>query len=201
MLGSDPIVVKIDGRTVSLRPSLRAGLHLVRRHNDFATISKAILDGNLTIMREIVQACSLNPDAFAILFGRVEGQALAKLIAILQPPLLNLVLQLAGIDGEAKDDQPQADKPVAFTDHFERLFTIATGQLGWTPETAWHATPAEIIAAHKGRVELLQMIFGNGSKTTEAKPHKALSLDEKARLFFAGKGTVKAKQANKESIQ
>jgi len=31
---------------------------------------------------------------------------------------------------------------------------------GWSPEIAWAATPAEILEAQKGRVEMLKAVFG-----------------------------------------
>ena len=37
------------------------------------------------------------------------------------------------------------------------------GWLGWAPEQAWNATPAEITEAYKGRRELLSAMFGSGS--------------------------------------
>lgn len=58
-------------------------------------------------------------------------------------------------------------QPQDFTGLLEHLFEIGTGWLGWTPEDTWSAAPAEIVAAHKGRIALLKAIFGSNEKETE----------------------------------
>ncbi|MGJ3264873.1 MAG: hypothetical protein ACFE0R_16730 [Salinarimonas sp.] len=107
--------------------------------------------------------------------------ALARMILALQPALIDLAMALAGVDldDEKARDNPRGEgarEPLA--KHHERLFAIATGWLGWTPDVAWHATPREIMAAFKGRCDLLAAIFGSAEKD---KPSDAapMSLDDK----------------------
>jgi len=54
-------------------------------------------------------------------------------------------------------------------EHLTTLFGVATGAIGWTPAEAWQATPAEIIAAYKARIDLLSAIFC-GAKSDDNAP-------------------------------
>lgn len=36
---------------------------------------------------------------------------------------------------------------MSFAEAVPRLFAIAAQRLGWTPETFWHATPADLLLA------------------------------------------------------
>lgn len=84
-------------------------------------------------------------------------------IEALTAPLIDHVFRLAGADPDSPQHETRherEDNRVRFSDYFERLFTIATGWLGWSPEQAWSATPAEIITAYNGRLDMLGAIFG-----------------------------------------
>ncbi|WP_426609488.1 phage tail assembly chaperone [Bradyrhizobium sp. McL0616] len=72
--------------------------------------------------------------------------------------LLDFVLILSGVD--TSDDKAQSGTPMRFEEFFTRLFKIGTGYLGWSPDDTWNATPAEILAAREGRMELLIQLFG-----------------------------------------
>jgi hypothetical protein len=80
----------------------------------------------------------------------------------LAEPLIRHVFALAGFDqeetGEAKASTNA--KPMSFAEYHNKLFSIATGWLGWGPNTAWSATPAEIIVGYKGKLDMLQAVFG-----------------------------------------
>ncbi len=87
--------------------------------------------------------------------------------------LLPLIVEMAGAESEETGQQHRIkiersnSSAITFEQHFTTLFEVATGVLGWTPETAWNATPAEIIAANKGRIDLLKSIFGNSANTSK----------------------------------
>src|SRR5690606_7398101 len=75
------------------------------------------------------------------------------------PPILALLNAILS-PGDA-DDRPRPDaKPIPWGEAIQNLYRVATGWLGWTPETAWSATPAEITEATAGHVERLVAIHG-----------------------------------------
>lgn len=104
----------------------------------------------------------------------IEAALFASLPAFdhISQTMLAFIFELCTIDEPATGEDATAKaasntKPETFPDFYMRLFRIATGWLGWPPEAAWNATPGEIIAAYKGRTELLQAIFGGPSGADE----------------------------------
>jgi hypothetical protein len=160
-LADDDIQVRVGAATAYLRPSLRAAFRLERRYG-FAKLLAAIQDGNLTIMADVIRETADDGQASPGMLDALGDLPLRDGIGGLRGPVLQVVLGLAGAD--EKEAKPATGTPVSFEEYHARLFRIATGWLGWPPETAWKATPSEIIAAYEGRSELLQAIFGGKSE-------------------------------------
>lgn len=153
------IRIAIAGQEVVLRPTLRAACNLEQRYGGFEVLTRAIVDGSFTVIADVIlEGAIIHP------FGREALEAglsksLLKLDTLI-PQLLSFILALCGID-ESKVEQSQVSgKLESFADHHTKLFRIATGWLGWTPQDAWNSTPLEIIEAFKGRSEMLAAIFG-----------------------------------------
>jgi hypothetical protein len=92
-----------------------------------------------------------------------DQHSLTKSVLAIRDQLQAFVLKLSGHDN-ADGEPVSTGKPMPYDEYFATLFRIATGWLGWEPEAAWNATPAEIIEAQKGRIELLRAIFGGSDK-------------------------------------
>ena len=180
-LGEDTVTVRLGPAEVALRPSLRAALALARRHGSPAALASLIAGGSLQAARDTLQhAGGVHPDAFTAF---LEAQPVGDALQAIRAPLLAFCLLLA-IPAEADGTEAPTEQhaePVTWPDAFERLYTIATGWLGYTPADAWHATPTELAIAYRGRLELLRAVFGGG----EEKPKRPASLDDRARLAFA----------------
>lgn len=170
-LATDDIMIRHGDLAAPLRPSLRAALHLQRKHG-LGRIVAGLDEGNLNIIADIVAA------------GDVSDSGEAKLIAIMQfrtgigatiagfhEPLSNFIAISFGLtDEDHVTDRPkQAGRPFSFEDALVHLFEIATGWLGWTPTDAWAATPGEIIAAQRGLIAKLKAIHGTAETTTDAR--------------------------------
>jgi hypothetical protein len=174
-IGDDHIRIDMGGVFARLRPSLRCTWRLERRYG-FGPLARAIVDGNLGIMADVILEAS-DQD----LDQQVIGVALAhnlKDLDSIAAQLLALLCTMCGGDDEPDDQhQHQNDaKPVPLSAFYMKLFRIGTGWLGWTPADTWHATPNEILEAYKGRVELLQAVFGGGTDT-ETEPDPDAPLD------------------------
>jgi hypothetical protein len=156
---AETIEIKVAGKRITLRPSLRHAIRLERREGSFARLMSDIMDGSLSASCEIIaDHCSL-----PFLESRVFDAGLDTL----KEPLLRYVVACAGIDDELGEDAPKEKpgKSVSFPEHLAGLYRIATGWLGWPPNVALDATPAEIMEAYKGRVEMLKAIFGSSEPT------------------------------------
>lgn len=163
MLGADGIFVVLAGEAHELRPSLRASMRLVRRHG-LGGLFAAAQDFNLTIIMDVLHEAAIKPN---LLLADIGAHGLATVRHRLTNPLADFVLVVAGIDPK-NPPAPSTGNYVDPEQVFAQLFGIATGWLGWTPEEAWNATPAEIIAAKSGRTDLIIDVLNAAFGSTEA---------------------------------
>jgi len=147
-LGADGIYVELAGETFELRPSLRASMRLARRHG-LPALYVAAQDFNVTVIADVLREAAIKP---SLLLAEIAAIGLGKVRNRLTGPLVQFVLAIAGIDPtDATPSKPATGRPIDPEQVFAQLFGVATGALGWAPEEAWNATPAEIIAAHNGQ--------------------------------------------------
>jgi hypothetical protein len=183
-LADDEIIIRIGPERLTLRPSLRAALRLNRQHDGFTNLAKAIADGNLTIIGDVIREAATEPfpgDLLAYLAQ--DSMRFADRLQSLQVQAIDFLIKLAGSD---PDDKQPVSKPSTtpaqdqdtLDKHFNRLFGIATGWLGWTPKDAWAATPHEIVHAYQARLDMLKAIFGSHDDEESSEPH--FERDEKA---------------------
>ena len=191
MLPADDMVLPADFLTAALHPSLRAATSLERRYGGFERLFVGVRDGNLGVMADIIAAgASLSKGQVLELFDR---QPLGVFLPNIAALLAKFLYVLAGIDpaGSATASAQQQGERMTFAEYHAKLYRIATGWLGWSPDQAWNATPAEIMAAYDGRVELLQAIFGKGQAdgdTNTTEPPSKAALDRTGLDFLRGIG-------------
>ncbi|WP_175577720.1 phage tail assembly chaperone [Mongoliimonas terrestris] len=163
---------------------MRAATILCRRHGgDFRAIVAGVLAGNVTIIADVIRTTVTKPTTIPDVCLSLPKRA----IELCTAPVLEVVLAMAGIDPAAKDTTP-AEKhtkaeAVSYENHFRRLYQIGTGWLGWTPETTWSATPAELEEAFLGKAEMLRAIHGGEDPTA---PQPKLTVADKLARFKAG---------------
>jgi hypothetical protein len=175
-LAEDEITVRLSGTVAYLRPSLRAAFRLERKYQGFDAIIRAIVDENLTVIADVIHECSDQPTDIPRLIDELGLHPLRVGIEALSVPAANVVLALAGIDDDDSGRRAeQIGDRISFAEYHERLYRIGTGWLGWSPDTTWDATPAEIIEAYKGHLEMLRAIHGGTEPDT---PDPDAGLDE-----------------------
>ena len=146
MLAEDEIKIEIGrgakASTVFLRPTLRAAMRLERAHGGFDKIIEAILAENVTTMASVIRESEDQPSDIPCLIESLAGMPLYAGVEALKEPLIKHVLQFFGSDADNENATPDAKaEPVTFAEHYARVYRIATGWLGWTPEVALTATP------------------------------------------------------------
>ncbi|MDZ7874357.1 MAG: hypothetical protein U5N27_15230 [Rhizobium sp.] len=179
----EQVTLAHGGNTVTLRPSLRAAVTLEARYG-FPAMFRALEEGNLTIISEIIHtASSTVQDAAAFLAG-IPGKPLSPFIGATRIPLAELVSMLMPAPDPKAKQVRTSSKPQPWPDFYADLYESATGWLGWTPDQAWNATPTEICRAYAGHVAKLKAIHNGGEddKSTE----KAPDPDQAARNEAAG---------------
>jgi hypothetical protein len=195
---ADDIVIRSDTETIRLRPTLRAAMRLDRQFDGFDKLLVSMEEDNLSTLIQVLRETSDKPTDLEQFLLSMADKPIALRLAVIRKPLVSVVLAMIGYDPNAPEPKPTKAKPETFAQLHTRLFETATGVLGWTPEVAWNATPAEIIAASKGRVEfvtgILQAIFGKSDKEGSTYDPSNHELDREGmaafKLFSASGGNV-----------
>lgn len=171
-IGDSEIAVSLGEVQLLLRPSLRCAYRLERRYSGFEPLARTIANGTVHVLADVMMEAA--PGSFK---SREQAEAaiaadLANLDNLIAQ-LLSFIFTLCGADQTAPANEPKSETvsdSLTLSDFYLRLFRIATGWLGWPPEAAWNATPADIMESYKGRTELLNAIFGGTSDETSSTP-------------------------------
>ena len=149
--------------TVWLRPSLRAATIIEKMDGGFPAILHKIQQTNLSTLKAIISAaCTSRQDEKAIL-AALADQPLAGIQSAVIGPCMTLIAALMMPSIGSGDDtaKPSTNaKPIAWSDLYADLFKMATGWLGWSPDTAWNATLPDIIQAFEGHTDKLKALHG-----------------------------------------
>jgi len=163
-LAYDAIALEYGGNAVFLRPSLRAALHLERLHGGFPELLSKIEEfDTLTIWQVITTAAGM--ETTEPLFAHAAAHPLKDFQRAAQGPCIELVAAFFPETSETTTKQPSTATPTPWGELFKELYGFATGWLGWTPETAWNATPQEITDAFTAHIAKLKAIHGEAEDT------------------------------------
>ena len=181
------IRIKVGSEEISLVPTLHEAIRLEQSHG-LSALAKQVSDGSFTACCIVLERHYPRP------LG-LEPYVLENLDAI-QTPLLDYLLALAGIDtekpqaSEKPSGEHSGDETQSILDHLNQLYKLATGWLGWTPQTALESSPAEIILAYQGRLDLLKAIFGSSDQAPQPETAPAFT-DANVKKLFGTLGTTK----------
>ncbi|WP_127111716.1 hypothetical protein [Shimia sediminis] len=202
-LACDAIALEYGGNAVFLRPSLRAALHLERLHGGFPELLRKIEEFDTLTVWQVITATA-GKEAADKLFSYAATQPLSGFYHVAQKPLHDLVW--AFIPKSPEDESAataEADR-TPWSEVFKELYGFATGWLGWTPETAWNATPQEITDAFNAHIAKLKAIHGEAEETNpgqseeQRKQNAELGLDPE--FDRAGLAALKELSAMREGM-
>ncbi|KIN60638.1 hypothetical protein Z945_1614 [Sulfitobacter noctilucae] len=150
--------MEYGGNTVFLLPSLRAAFFLEQLHGGFPGLLRKLAEFDTATVWHVIKEAA-GKDASDTLLAYAATRPLTAFSHAATGPLFALVAALLPIAPKATTtDSDGASVPWA--DAFTELFKIATGWLGWTPETAWNATPQEITDAFDAHLNKLKALHG-----------------------------------------
>ena len=163
------VTLSHERSSVRLRPSLRAALHLERLHDGFPGLFDRVAEFHITTITEIVMAAATDKQAAIAFLASFDQKPLIRFKLVLDSGIHELCAAFTP-EPEETDIPAPAGKPMAWAEYYRQLYRQATGWLGWTPETAWNATPAEIAEAYAGFCERLHAIYGSpeGKQDTDS---------------------------------
>lgn len=161
--------IVIGHEIIRLRPTLGAAFRLEQKYDGFHNLFNAAASGSVSALSHLIKEGSgRSSDLTNYLDSFEGGQPLSVRLDLIIPQVVRFLLALSGDDLDVGEvgDIPEQER-ITFEEYHTRLFRIATGWIGWTPEQAWAATPAEILEAQKGRIEMLKAVFGGKESTGE----------------------------------
>lgn len=164
--------IVIGHESIRLRPTLGAAFRLERKYNGFHHLFNLVGSGSVSALSDVIkEGCGEASALTDYLDNSSDNDPLVISLDLIIPQVVEFILALSGHDAADVMGERGIKEQVTFLEYHTRLFRLATGWLGWTPAVAWEATPAEIIEAQKGRVEMLQAVFGGkqedgGEETT-----------------------------------
>lgn len=159
----DGITLEHGGCTVLLRPSLRAALHLERLHEGFPGLLRKVEEFDTRTVRAMILVGGDRQAAERFLC-RAAALPLSGFKEAAQAPLYALVAAMLPQHDETKAKPSTTGKPTPWCKVYLKLLQMATGWLGWPPETAWSATPQEITDAFEAHVAKLKAIHGTADE-------------------------------------
>jgi hypothetical protein len=182
---ADETKITVGSKTFTLRPTLRAAVRLHKDYDGLQNLYTSLGSGSVTASLDLISAACADPRLVILLAYEVDKHALENSIWSIREQLLAFVLKLSGYD-DADKEPASTGTPISYDEYFTMLYQIATGWLGWEPNAAWDATPAEIIEAKKGRIELLRAVFGGEEKQES----ESLTPDLRDRLNAIGDTSI-----------
>ncbi|WP_139837839.1 hypothetical protein [Roseovarius litorisediminis] len=129
-------------------------------HDDFPALLKKLEQFHTGTVREIVLSSATDRHAAERLLTSAASKPLSAFINATQATLFGLCVALLPTPPEDQKEAKPTGKPMPLGEVYKELFRIATGWLGWPPETAWYATPQEITEAFTGHITKLKAIHG-----------------------------------------
>jgi hypothetical protein len=156
-LAASEVEVTVGKETYLLRPSLRAAFRLEQKYNGFDKLIHAVFTGHLAAYGDVIKEGTGQRSALTDYLAQAGDTPLIVSLEMLVQPMVQFIIALTGTETAM---EAAKGTPISFKDYHTRLFRIATGWLGWTPDAAWNATPAEILEAYQGRTEMLAAVFG-----------------------------------------
>ena len=159
--------IVIGRETVRLRPTLGAAFRLEQKYHGFHNLFNAVACGSVSALSDVIKEGCRQTSALTDYLDSIEGnEPLVVRLELVIPQVCAFLLALAGNDLDVKENGDVCEQ-ITFLEYHTRLYRLATGWLGWSPEIAWAATPAEILEAQKGRVEMLKAVFGGKQEDEE----------------------------------
>ena len=164
---------------VTLRASLRAAVALDNLPGGIPGAWDSLMRQTYTGIRAVILATATDRAEALSVMASLSDKPLASFLSRAQAACLELLMNLLPEPDEPAPASTTA-QPMALRDYFAELFKFGTTILEWPPSEVWQASPAEIDAILRARLERLEAA-ANGE------PHKpAMSAEQRQANAEAG---------------
>lgn len=167
---------------VTLRASLRAAVALENLPGGIPGAWDSLMRQTYTGIRAVILATATDRAEAFFLLSSLSSKPLASFLGHAQAACLELLVNLLPEPDEPAPASTSA-KPMALRDYLAELFKFGTAILEWPPSEVWHASPAEIDAILRARLDRLEAM----EAAANGEPHKpAMSAKQRQANAEAG---------------
>lgn len=167
---------------VTLRASLRAAVALDNLPGGIPGAWDSVMRQTYTGIRAVLLATATDRAAALSVMASLSDKPLAPFLSRTQAACLELLVNLLPEPEESAPASTTA-KPMAVRDYLAELFKFGTTILEWPPSEVWQASPAEIDAILRARLDRLEAM----EAAANGEPHKpAMSAEQRQANEVAG---------------
>lgn len=167
------VTLRHGDHAVTLRASLRAAVALDSLPGGIPGAWDSLMRQTYTGIRAVILATATDRAEALSVMASLSDKPLASFLGHAQAACLDLLMNMFPQATEA----PEASnaKPMPLRDYLTELFKFGTTILEWPPSEVWQASPAEIDAILRARLERLEAV--NGDPAMSAEQRKANEAD------------------------
>lgn len=167
---------------VTLRASLRAAVALDDLPGGIPGAWDSLMRQTYTGIRAVILATATDRAEALSVMASLSDKPLAPFLGHAQAACLELLVNLLPEPDEPAPASTTA-QPMALRDYFAELFKFGTTILEWPPSEVWQASPAEIDAILRVRLDRLEAV----EAAANGEPHKpAMSAEQRQANAEAG---------------
>lgn len=159
---------------VTLRASLRAAVALDNLPGGIPGAWDSLMRQSYTGIRAVILATATDRTEAELVMSSLSDKPLAPFLSRAQAACLELLVNLLPEPDEPAPASTTA-KPIPLRDYLSELFKFGTTILEWPPSEVWQASPAEIDAILRARLERLETMeaAANGEPAMSAEQRQA----------------------------
>lgn len=175
-------ILSCNGHSVTLRADLRAAVALDNLPGGISGAWDSLMRQSYSGIRAVILAAATDRTEALLVMATLSDKPLASFLSQAQAACLEL---LANLLPEPEEPAPASTtaKPMALRDYYSELFKFGTTILEWPPSEVWQASPAEIDAILRARLERLEAM----EAAANGEPYKpAISKEQRQANEAAG---------------
>ncbi len=170
-------------QAVTLRASLRAAVALDNLPGGIPGAWDSVMRQTYTGIRAVLLATATDRAAAGFLLTAAAQEPLAPFLSQAQAACHELLANLLPEPEEAPATSTTA-KPITLREYLTELFKFGTTILEWSPSEVWQASPAEIEAILRARLERLEAM--EAASNADRQPKHQMSQDQRQANIEAG---------------
>ncbi len=169
---------------VTLRASLRAAVALDNLPGGIPGAWDSVMRQSYTGIRQVLLATATDKAEAGFLLTAAAQEPLAPFISRAQAACLAVLANLLPSDETEEQPASTSTRTLSIREYLSELFKFGTSILEWPPSEVWQASPAEIEAILRARLERLDAM--EAAANGDHQPKRQMSQDQRQANLDAG---------------